>query len=77
MGSKGVWADDWLNKNILPRLVKINIEIESGIYWPEMIIELKVTDTIANNIGPGLNAVGAQPINPMGLSPINPTERFR
>jgi len=77
VGSKGVWADDWLNKNILPRLVKINIEIESGIYWPEMIIELKVTDTIANNIGSGLNAVGAQPINPMALSPINPTERFR
>jgi len=43
--SEGVWAEEWLNKTTLPRLVKININLDNGIYWPEMIIDLKVTDT--------------------------------
>ncbi len=77
VGVKGVWTDDWLNKNILPRLVKINIELESGIYWPEMIIELKVTDKMVNNIGSGLNSMGTQSLNPMGTQGINPIGGFR
>jgi general secretion pathway protein J len=32
----------------MPRLVKINIELENGIFWPEMIIDLKITG-ITNN----------------------------
>ena len=43
--SVGGWQDEWLNKKVLPRLVKINISLENGIYWPEMIIDLKVTGT--------------------------------
>ena len=39
----GVWFDEWMNKNTLPKLVKINIVLESGNYWPEMIIPLKIT----------------------------------
>ncbi|MEI8207580.1 MAG: prepilin-type N-terminal cleavage/methylation domain-containing protein [Methylococcales bacterium] len=63
--SRGVWTDEWLNKNILPRLVKIKIELESGIYWPEMIIELKVSDAIDSNTGIGLNPIGGLPTNPV------------
>jgi len=44
-GSDGVWQDEWVNKETLPQLVKINIQLENKIYWPEMIIELKVTST--------------------------------
>lgn len=44
-GSDGVWQDEWVNKEIQPQLVKINIQLENKIYWPEMIIELKVTDS--------------------------------
>jgi general secretion pathway protein J len=36
------WRDEWLNKNALPRLVKIQIEREDEVYWPDMVIELKV-----------------------------------
>lgn len=43
-GDSEVWQDQWLDRDVLPRLVKINIELENGIFWPEMIIELKVTD---------------------------------
>ena len=42
-GDSEVWQDQWLDRDVLPRLVKINIELENGIFWPEMIIELKVT----------------------------------
>ncbi len=46
--SEGVWNAEWLNKTVLPRLVKINIQLENGIYWPEMIIDLKVTGEASN-----------------------------
>jgi general secretion pathway protein J len=37
------WQDEWLNKDVLPRLVKIQIEREDEIFWPDMVIELKVS----------------------------------
>ncbi len=48
--SEGSWVEEWTNKNALPRLVKINIKLENGIYWPEMIIDLKITGTV-NDLG--------------------------
>ncbi len=36
------WQDEWLEKDVQPRLVKISIGTENGIFWPEMVIELKV-----------------------------------
>jgi general secretion pathway protein J len=44
--SEGSWVEEWTNKDALPRLVKINIKLENGIYWPEMIIDLKITGTV-------------------------------
>ena len=41
--SEGSWQEEWLDKEVLPRLVKINIKLENGIFWPEMIVDLKVT----------------------------------
>ena len=46
--SEGSWEEEWLDKEVLPRLVKINIELENGIFWPEMIIDLKITGTTNN-----------------------------
>ncbi len=39
--TEGVWQEDWLEKEIQPRLVKIKITRDDGNYWPEMLIELK------------------------------------
>jgi general secretion pathway protein J len=39
--TEGVWQEDWLEQNVLPRLVKIKIERDDGSFWPEMIVELK------------------------------------
>jgi len=36
------WHDEWLAKNSLPKLVKINITLENKTVFPETIIELKV-----------------------------------
>ena len=41
--TEGVWQEEWLEKEALPQLVKINIKLENEIYWPEMIVDLKVT----------------------------------
>jgi general secretion pathway protein J len=46
--SEGSWEKEWLDKEVLPRLVKINIKLENEIYWPEMIIDLKVKGTTNN-----------------------------
>jgi len=44
------WQDEWLSKDSLPRLVKINIQSENKAVFPEMIIELKIDGkTTANN----------------------------
>jgi general secretion pathway protein J len=52
--NKDVWLDEWLTRDVQPRLVKINIELENEIFWPEMIIELKVTGA-ANNTDLGID----------------------
>jgi general secretion pathway protein J len=55
--SEGAWAEEWLNKDVLPRLVKVNISLDNGIYWPEMIIDLRVTGKSDNpDAGPNNNA---------------------
>jgi general secretion pathway protein J len=36
------WQDQWLKKDVHPQLVKININTTDGVYWPEMVIALKV-----------------------------------
>jgi general secretion pathway protein J len=60
------WTEEWLNKAALPRLVKINIALDNGIYWPEMIIDLKVTGT-TDSAGPGTGNAG----NTSNLQNIN------
>jgi general secretion pathway protein J len=40
---KSRWQDEWLKKEVQPQLVKISIKTTKGVFWPEMIIELKVT----------------------------------
>lgn len=40
--AENLWQEEWLNQETQPRLVKIHIELENGIYWPDMVIELKV-----------------------------------
>jgi general secretion pathway protein J len=39
--SEPYWQEQWLEKEFQPRLVKIKIELDNGIFWPEMIIDLK------------------------------------
>ena len=40
---KSSWQDEWLEKSVHPRLVKISINTTNGVFWPEMIIALNVT----------------------------------
>ncbi len=42
MGSEGSWQAEWLQRAQQPQLVKISIELENAMYWPDMIVELKV-----------------------------------
>ncbi|MEC4748780.1 prepilin-type N-terminal cleavage/methylation domain-containing protein [Methylomicrobium sp. Wu6] len=40
------WLDQWLQRDQLPKLVKIKIDLENGVFWPEMIIELKMAGSV-------------------------------
>jgi len=53
---KSRWQDEWLKKNVQPQLVKIDIGTANGVFWPEMIIELKVTGAAS-----GINAANGAP----------------
>jgi general secretion pathway protein J len=53
--SEGSWQDQWLEKAFLPRLVKINIKLESGFYIPEIIVEIKATAQTDQQINPQAN----------------------
>lgn len=39
--TEGIWQEDWVDQDMLPKLVKIQIARDNGEYWPEMVIELK------------------------------------
>lgn len=41
--SNATWHDEWLEKPAQPRLIKINIKLDNEVFWPEMLIALKVT----------------------------------
>jgi general secretion pathway protein J len=41
-GSENSWQDEWLEKDVQPSLIKISINTANGIFWPDMIIALKV-----------------------------------
>ncbi|MGZ4980886.1 MAG: prepilin-type N-terminal cleavage/methylation domain-containing protein [Methylobacter sp.] len=39
---KYAWQDEWLKKDVHPQLVKISINTTDGVFWPEMVIALKM-----------------------------------
>lgn len=41
--SDGTWVDNWQDKEYLPALIKIRIELADRSYWPEMIFALKLS----------------------------------
>jgi general secretion pathway protein J len=48
--AEGMWQEDWLDQETLPRLVKIKIERDDGSFWPEMSVELK-SEPQQSNLG--------------------------
>ncbi|MDP3838374.1 MAG: prepilin-type N-terminal cleavage/methylation domain-containing protein [Methylococcales bacterium] len=42
--SKNLWREDWLEKKALPRLIKITIKLDNGLFFPDMLIALKITE---------------------------------
>jgi general secretion pathway protein J len=36
------WLDQWLERDHLPKLVRIRIKLENDVFWPEMNFELKL-----------------------------------
>jgi general secretion pathway protein J len=63
--SEGHWQDEWLEKSTQPRLIKIRIKPDNEIFWPEMIIELKVVSLYDNPLLDNLNS--SEDINNPGI----------
>lgn len=40
----GVWLDEWRDKELLPKLVKIKILLQDESYWPEMVFAPKLSE---------------------------------
>jgi general secretion pathway protein J len=55
--SESSWQDEWVEKDIQPQLVKIRINTTNDVFWPEMIIELKVPAVAVNNADASLNTL--------------------
>ena len=45
----GVWGDNWQEKDSLPELVKIKIELVDKSYWPEMVFALRLASVKTPN----------------------------
>jgi len=60
---KSRWQDEWLEKGVHPQLVKISISTTNGVFWPEMIIALKVAGETG---GAGLGENPANAAEPAG-----------
>ncbi len=55
------WNDEWLERDSLPRLVSIDVELTSGEVWPQLVVALKIDKAIGSgNSGSGSkrNAMG-------------------
>ncbi|HIG64482.1 MAG TPA: prepilin-type N-terminal cleavage/methylation domain-containing protein [Methyloprofundus sp.] len=48
--SDSSWQNDWLEKESLPKLVSIDIELVNGEVWPQLVVALKV-DTAFGEMG--------------------------
>jgi general secretion pathway protein J len=42
------WQEQWLEKKVQPNLVKIKMELENEMFWPEMIFEIKAVGDLEN-----------------------------
>lgn len=56
--SNASWHEEWLEKPVQPRLIKIAITMDDDTFWPEMVIPLKITgqqipqNQSINNVAP-------------------------
>ena len=41
-GENAIWQDEWLGQESLPKLIKIELQRDDGLYWPPMISALKI-----------------------------------
>ena len=47
--SDSSWQNNWLEKDSLPRLVSVDIELVDGELWPQLVVALKVDKAFAEN----------------------------
>ena len=50
-GDEAVWQDEWLEREVLPRLVSIDIELTNGEVWPQLVVALKIGRTFSSEAG--------------------------
>ena len=61
------WQDEWLERQVLPKLVSIDIELSNGKIWPQIVVALKVNTSDANGGGQAGSPFGTmQRGNPFG-----------
>lgn len=63
-GGEPSWQTQWLQRDNQPQLVKVGIEMEDARYWPDMIVELKVANSVLDaDAALGTITDGTQDVN--------------
>ena len=60
------WQGEWLERQTLPKLVSIDIELSNGQIWPQIVVALKVNTSGSNSGGQLGNPFRTQQGNPFG-----------
>ncbi len=51
-----LWQDEWLEREHLPRLISIDVELSNGEVWPQLVIGLKIDKDFAGG-GPSSSGI--------------------
>ncbi|MCF6202873.1 MAG: prepilin-type N-terminal cleavage/methylation domain-containing protein [Methylococcaceae bacterium] len=50
-----VWQEEWLDKQILPKMVSVDIELTNGEVWPQVVTALTIEASDDGGVGGGGN----------------------
>lgn len=50
----GVWQDQWVGINQLPRLIRVRIQLEDNSFWPDMLFAVRINGQVPGSGGPSV-----------------------
>ncbi len=51
VSDESAWQDEWLDKQVLPKMVSVDIELTNGEVWPQVVTALRIESAGKNGAG--------------------------